>query len=198
NATLRWNRDPQYFQSAAWRGTRALDGGILFNQAIHNIDLLNWLAGPVDEVFAYSTTRLHNIEIEDVCVSALKLRNGALGVIEAAVTLYPENLEETLSVFGSDGTAVLGGKTLSKILQWKFSRLSEEEAAAQVERVNNRNGAVGHKEIIIDFVSAILNDRDPLVTGEEALKTVQLIMSIYDSVDNYAPVKVTSQGDLPL
>lgn len=190
NATLRWNRGPQYFQSAAWRGTRALDGGILFNQAIHNIDLLNWLVGPVDEVFAYSTTRLHDIEIEDVCVSTLKLRNGALGVIEAAVTLYPGNLEETLSVFGSDGTVVLGGKTLSKILQWKFSCLSEEEANFQVDRINNGQSLVGHKEIIIDFVSAILNEREPLVTGEEALKTVKLIIAIYNSIDKYMPVKV--------
>ncbi|MTI83704.1 MAG: Gfo/Idh/MocA family oxidoreductase [Firmicutes bacterium] len=190
NATLRWNRNANYFEVAPWRGTRAFDGGILFNQVIHNIDLLNWLVGPVEEVFAYGETRLRNIEIEDVCVSSLKLRSGALGVIEAAVTLYPENLEETISIFGSEGTAVLGGKTLSKISNWKFSCLSEEEAISQVERVNKRQDIIGHNEIIRDFVSAIVNDRDPLVSGGNALETVKLISSIYDSIDNHRPVKV--------
>jgi predicted dehydrogenase len=114
-AVLRWNRSPDYYRAAAWRGTGEMDGGILYNQAIHNIDLLYWLLGPADEVFAYSATQLRNIEYEDVCVCALKLKSGALGIIEAAVTLYPENLEESIAVFGSEGTALLGGKSLSRI-----------------------------------------------------------------------------------
>ncbi|MCF8011604.1 MAG: Gfo/Idh/MocA family oxidoreductase [Clostridiales bacterium] len=190
NATLRWNRNSNYFKSAAWRGTREYDGGILLNQAIHNIDLLNWLVGPVEEVFAYGTTRLRDIEVEDVCVSSLRLQNEALGIIESAITLYPENLEETLSIFGSEGTAVLGGKTLSRIQEWKFSCLSENDALKQVEEINSRKINVGHNEIVRDFVSAVLNERDPLVSGEEALKTIQLILSIYNSIDNHVPVKV--------
>lgn len=190
SAVIRWNRAPEYFNSVAWRGTRALDGGILFNQAIHNIDLLNWLVGPVDEVFAYGATQLHNIEYEDVCVCTLKLKSGALATIEAAVTLYPENLEESIAIFGTKGTAVLGGKILSNIKEWKFSCLNEAEAKIQVERLNNSSNATGHKEVIEDFVKAITQNLEPLVSGKEAMKTLYLIKAIYQSISTNQPVKV--------
>lgn len=190
SAVLRWNRAPEYFNSAAWRGTRELDGGILFNQAIHNIDLFNWLLGPVEEVFAYGATQLHNIEYEDVCVCSLKFKSGALGIIEAAVTLYPENLEESLAIFGSQGTAVLGGKSLSKIQEWKFSCLANAEAKNQVEGLNNGLNAAGHKEIIEDFVKAITQNQEPFVSGKEALKVLYLIKAIYQSMTTHQPVKV--------
>jgi UDP-N-acetyl-2-amino-2-deoxyglucuronate dehydrogenase len=192
SAVLRWNRTPEYFNSTAWRGTRELDGGILFNQAIHNIDLLNWLLGPVDEVFAYGATQLHNIEYEDVCVCALKLKSGALGMIEAAITLYPENLEESIAVFGSQGTAVLGGKSISRIQEWKFSKFSEAEAKIQAEQLNNESDPVGHKEVIEDFIKAITQNQEPLVSGEEAMKVLYLIKAIYQSIKTNQPVKITT------
>jgi UDP-N-acetyl-2-amino-2-deoxyglucuronate dehydrogenase len=190
SAVLRWNRTPEYFNSASWRGTRELDGGMLFNQAIHNIDLLNWLFGPVDEVFAFGATQLHNIEYEDVCVCALKLKSGALGMIEAAITLYPENLEESIAVFGSQGTAVLGGKSLSRIQEWKFSRFSEAEAKMQAEQLNNVSDPAGHKEIIEDFIKAITRNQEPHVSGEEAMKVLNLINAIYQSIKTNQPVKI--------
>ncbi len=192
SAVLRWNRTSEYFNSAEWRGTKELDGGILFNQAIHNIDLFNWLLGPVDEVFAYGATRLHNIEYEDVCVCTLKLKSGALGTIEAAITLYPENLEEGIAVFGSQGTAVLGGKTLSKIKEWKFARFSEAEAQIQADRLNNEADPAGHKEVIEDFIKAITLNQEPLVSGEEAMEVLYLINAIYQSIKTNQPVKLTT------
>ena len=195
SAVLRWNRSSDYFNSAAWRGTREMDGGILYNQAIHNIDLLNWLLGPVDEVFAYGATQLHNIEFEDVCVCTLKLKNGALGTIEAAITLYPDNLEESIAVFGSQGTAVLGGKSLSRIKEWKFFHLSEAEAKTQAEQLNNESDSTGHKEVIEDFIKAITLNQEPLVSGEEAMKVLYLIKAIYQSIQTNQPVKVTQIGE---
>lgn len=192
-AVLRWNRTPEYYKAASWRGTVELDGGILFNQAIHNIDLLNWLVGPADEVFAYSAAQLHDIEYEDVCVCALKFKNGALGIVEAAVTLYPENLEESIAVFGSQGTAVLGGKSLSKIQEWKFSRLSETEAENQAEQLNNESNVTGHQAVIDDFVQAVSQNREPMVSGNEAIKALYLIKAIYQSVTEKKPVKVITE-----
>lgn len=190
SAVLRWNRNREYFSSAPWRSTRLLDGGILFNQAIHNIDLFRWLTGPVKEVFAYGATRVHAIESEDVCVCCTKLESGALGLIEAAVTLYPSNLKETLAVFGSHGTVVLGGTTLSKIKEWKFSHLSQEEALRQTELINGASEQGGHLTIIQDFVSSIINGHSPLVSGREALKTICLVNSIYQSMESGCPVPV--------
>ncbi len=190
SAVLRWNRSEEYYNAAAWRGTIKLDGGILFNQAIHNIDLLNWLIGPVDEVFAYSEKMLRKIEYEDVCVCTLKFKNGALGIIEAAVTLYPENLEESLSVFGSHGTAVLTGKTLSKIEKWKFSCITDDEAESNIEQLNNKINLAGHKLVIEDFIQAINQNREPLVSGNRAIEVLQLINAIYQSANLKLPVKL--------
>lgn len=191
-AAVRWSRSPEYFNSASWRGTKDLDGGILYNQAIHSVDLLNWLLGPAGSVFAYGATRHHAIECEDVCVCVLRFENGALGTIEAAITLYPENLEESLAVFGTDGTAVLGGRTLSKILEWKFSCLTDEDAEKQIGLLNGIQDKSGHKEIIENFVDSIEQNREPLVSGDEAMKTLYLINAIYESIKSNQPVKLTS------
>lgn len=190
SAAIRWNRNQEYFRSAPWRGTRLMDGGILFNQAIHNLDLFHWLTGPVTEVFAYGATRVHNIESEDICVCSAKLESGALGLIEAAVTLYPCNLEETLAVFGSHGTAVLGGTTLSKIKEWRFSHLNQEEALHQAQMINGASEQGGHLIIIQDFVSSVINGHPPLVSGKEAQKTICLVNSIYRSMESHRPEPV--------
>ena len=190
SAVLRWNRNAEYFRAAAWRGTRLLDGGILFNQAVHNIDLLNWLAGPVEKVFAYGATRVHNIECEDVCACALKFRSGALGLIEAAVTLFPRNLEESLAVFGSRGTAVLGGTVLSGVKEWKFADMTEDESRQQAEIINGTPNTPGHMVVLRDFISAINDNRPPMVSGEEALKTLCLIKAIYRSMETGRPAEV--------
>lgn len=191
SAVLRWHRSQEYFQAAPWRGTREMDGGILFNQAIHNLDLFNWLAGPVEEVFAYGATRVHQIQCEDVCTCALKLKGGGLGVVEAAITIYPENLEESLALFGSQGTVVLGGRSLAKIKEWKFSCLTPNQAEKQAELLNKAPAAQGHREVIADFTDAVLNDREPMVSGLEALKVLRLIEGIYQSIAGGKPVKIT-------
>jgi len=186
SAVLRWNRSNRYFQDASWRGTREL--------GIHNIDLFNWLVGPVKEIFAYGAKRLHEIEYEDVCVSVLKLSSGALGVLEAAITLYPENLEESLAIFGTQGTAVLGGKSLSRVLEWKFSCLSEEQRKEQIETLNSQAelSAFGHREVIRDFTEAISVNQEPLVSGKEALNTLYLIKAVYQSIESKQPIKITN------
>ncbi|HEU4963700.1 MAG TPA: Gfo/Idh/MocA family oxidoreductase, partial [Bacilli bacterium] len=117
-ATVRWNRNQAYYDQAAWRGTKTMDGGVLMNQAIHNLDLLLWLAGPVVEVGAHTATRLRDIEAEDVAVATLQFDNGALGLIEAAATIYPKNLEESLAIFGETGSAIVGGPTANWIKHW--------------------------------------------------------------------------------
>ena len=107
SAVVRWFRAQDYYDRASWRGTWAMDGGCLMNQSIHNIDLLQWMMGPMESVFGYPATNLRKIEAEDVGVAVLKFKSGALGVIEVSITIYPENLEETLSIFGENGTVVL-------------------------------------------------------------------------------------------
>ena len=101
---VRWCRPQAYYDQDSWRGTWAYDGGVLTNQASHHIDLLEWMLGDVESVFAKSKTALVDIEAEDTAVVILKFRNGALGVIEATTAIRPKDLEGSLSVLGEKGS----------------------------------------------------------------------------------------------
>jgi len=101
---VRWCRTQQYYDQDSWRGTWALDGGVLTNQASHHIDMLEWMMGDVESVFAMSRTALVDIETEDTAVVALRFMNGALGVIEATTAARPKDLEGSISVLGEGGS----------------------------------------------------------------------------------------------
>jgi len=197
NATVRWNRNQAYYDQAPWRGTKAMDGGVLMNQAIHNLDLMYWLAGPVEEVQAYNATRLRNIEAEDVSVAVLKFKDGTLGIIEAAATIYPKNYEESLSIFGETGSAVISGRTANWIKHLIFEGVSEEEAATIIERVDqDPYGTPGHQRIIADMADAIHEDREPLVTGQDGRNALQLVLTVYEAAEKNAPVKWEDSKEL--
>ncbi|SMO66643.1 Gfo/Idh/MocA family protein [Melghirimyces algeriensis] len=184
NATVRWNRDQEYYDQASWRGTRRMDGGVLMNQAIHNLDLLLWMMGEVEKVSSFHSTRLRNIETEDTSVSILTFKNGALGVVEAAVTLYPRNLEESLSLFGETGTAVVGGPTANWIQAWKFADMTDGETEAVMRRVNdNPYGIPGHHCLIQDMTEAVQKGSRPLVTGEDGMRALSLAVACQRSAE---------------
>jgi len=184
NATVRWNRNQAYYDQASWRGTKALDGGVLMNQAIHNLDLLIWLMGDVDEVYSMSATRLRKIEAEDVSTGVVRFQNGALGVVEAATTIYPKNLEESLSIFGEKGTAIIGGTNATQFKYLTVESLKDEETNALIEKVKaNPLGKSGHQCIIEDMIKAIEQDCDPIVSGEDGKRVLQLVLAFYKSAE---------------
>jgi len=193
NATVRWNRNDAYYAQAAWRGTKSMDGGVLMNQAIHNVDLLLWMMGEVEEVTSYHATRIRKIEAEDTSVSIIRFKNGALGVLEAAVTIYPRNLEETLSIFGETGTAVIGGPTANWIQTWKFADLSDEEAKRDIMEIEKDPfGLPGHQCIIQDMVEAVLEGREPIISGKEGRQALQLVLACQQSAETHKPVRFES------
>lgn len=191
NATVRWNRNQAYYDQAPWRGTKALDGGVLMNQAIHNIDLLIWLMGDVKEVYSMVATRLRNIEAEDVSVGVVRFKNGALGVVEAATTIYPKNLEESLSIFGETGTAIIGGTNATQFNHLVIESLDDEETNAIIEKVKaNPLGKPGHQCIIEDMIEAIKKDREPIVNGEDGKRALQFVLAFYESAETGQKVVV--------
>ncbi|WP_284643829.1 Gfo/Idh/MocA family protein [Paenibacillus silviterrae] len=186
NATVRWNRNQAYYDQAAWRGTKEFDGGVLMNQAIHNLDLLIWLFGEIDEVKSFTATRLRKIEAEDVAVSILKFKKGFLGIIEAAATIYPKNLEESISVFGEQGTVIIGGTTANWVKHIQIEGYSEESLKEKVLEIdNNPYGESGHYLIIEDMAQCVLQkDRIPLVSGEDGKEALKLVLAIYKSAES--------------
>lgn len=193
NATVRWNRNQAYYDQAPWRGTKAMDGGVLMNQAIHNMDLLLWMMGDVEEVYTYDATRIRRIEADDTSVSVIRFKNGALGVLEAAVTIYPKNLEESLSIFGEKGTAIVGGPTANWIQTWNFEDLTEEEVASLKEKISQDPwGMPGHECIIRDMTMAIKENRTPVVSGKEGRDALSLVVACQMSAETGKPVKMES------
>jgi UDP-N-acetyl-2-amino-2-deoxyglucuronate dehydrogenase len=180
SAVVRWFRPQDYYDQAPWRGTWAMDGGCLMNQSIHNIDLLQWMMGPVESVFGYTANNFRKIEAEDVGVAVLKFKNGALGVIEASTTIYPENLEETLAIFGEKGTVMLGGIAVNKIETWKFADSQDENLEMEQQDVPNVYG-FGHDALIEDFIRAVIEDRRPYIDGREGIKALRIVLGIYNS-----------------
>lgn len=151
-ATVRWNRTQEYYDKAPWRKTREMDGGILFNQAWHALDLLLWFMGPVAEVQGMTAKRLHDIETEDVALVTMKFESGALGLLEATTNVYPHNLEQTLSVFGETGTIILGGDQIDTIKRWEVA--GKDSSATEGLDTNDsftHESSWAHKQVLRDF-----------------------------------------------
>ena len=182
---VRWCRRQDYYDQDSWRGTWAYDGGVFANQASHHIDLLEWMMGDVDSVFAKSTTALVNIETEDTGVVLLRFRNGALGVIEATTATRPKDLEGSISILGEKGTVEIGGFAVNEMKIWNFiPELPEDKDVLTKYSVNPPNVyGFGHKEYYDDVVDCIINNKKALVDGLEGRKSLELISAIYESIE---------------
>lgn len=182
---VRWCRDQKYYNQDPWRGTWALDGGVLSNQSSHHIDLLQWMMGDVESVYAKSATALVNIEAEDTAVAVLKFKNGALGIIEATTAARPIDLEGSLSIMGENGTVEIGGFAVNEILHWNFKDKTEnDETIKRDYSVNPPNVyGFGHLAYYEDIVDSIINNKKSLIEGFEGKKSLELISALYESIE---------------
>jgi len=178
---VKWYRSQSYYDAGGWRGTWALDGGgALMNQAIHYVDLLQWLMGPVESIAGYAATLTRRIEVEDTAVACLKFKSGALGVIEACTSSYPGS-SARIEIRGEKGTAIAEDGYL------KYRSVEgEEEFRSDSAKASGASdpaaiGCIGHIRQIADMVEAIRENRDPMVDGREARKAVEIILGIYES-----------------
>jgi UDP-N-acetyl-2-amino-2-deoxyglucuronate dehydrogenase len=179
---VRWYRPPEYYSTSKWRGTWALDGGgALMNQAIHTVDLVQWMFGPVVRVSAAVATRVHHIEVEDTAAAVLQFASGAIGTIEAGTSLYP-GYPRRLEVTGSNGTLVLEDDRLIAV---DLRSSSSAEAAARAEAPPENasspvvSDASAHQRVLEDFIRAIQTNTTPSCDGREGRRSVELVQSIY-------------------
>ncbi|MBI5095348.1 MAG: Gfo/Idh/MocA family oxidoreductase [Candidatus Hydrogenedentes bacterium] len=198
DAYIKWFRTQEYYNSGSWRGTRKLDGGgCLMNQGIHQIDLLLWFFGDVEQVYAQTRLVAHeHLEVEDLACAMLKFKSGALGVIEGSTAIWPGH-SARIEVHGAEGGAVLED---GKLRFWRFKQETAEDKEIQ-EHLNDESilgsGAGdplsnlrsdGHRLQITDFVEAIRLNRPPAIDGREGRRAVELIEAIYRSAASGAPV----------
>lgn len=198
SAYVKWWRNAEYYAASEWRGTWKFDGGgALMNQAIHAVDLLQWLAGMPAEVFAFADALAHErLEVEDTAVAALRFPHGALGVIEGATSCYP-GVSKRVEIAGSGGFAILED---DRLVKWEF--LNEVPADADV-RASAASATIGggasdpraisvdgHRAHIEDLVRAIREGSVPAIDAPEALNAIRLILGIYESARTGRSVKL--------
>jgi predicted dehydrogenase len=197
---VKWFR-PQSYYDISWRGQWKTDGGgALMNQAIHNIDLVQWLAGPVTEVIGRTTTLAHKMETEDTASALLSFANGAQGVIQGATSCWPGD-PARVELHGDRGTIVLQE---GRIVVWKLQDAApgEEEAMLALEQSDGSGAAdpmaIGfekHRRQIVDLIEAIRTGRPPAILGEEARRSVEIVRAIYRSAATKAPVALPLEDD---
>lgn len=200
NAYIKWYRTQEYYDSVKWRGTWKYDGGgALMNQGIHSIDLLQWFMGPVKRVQALTSLIGHkNIEVEDTAVAMIEFSNSALGTIEGSTAVFPGSYKR-VEVLGTEGSAVLEENRLAA---WNF--MKETDSDTEIRNLYtgspDSGGGVsdplsinylGHKYQIEDMIRAVDTGCKPLVTGEEARKSVQIIDAVYQSARSGKPVDIS-------
>ncbi|MFE5335145.1 Gfo/Idh/MocA family protein [Isoptericola sp. NPDC056573] len=201
-ANVDWYRTQEYYDSGAWRGTWALDGGgALMNQGVHTLDLLLWYLGEPVEVVAYTARLGHErIEVEDVAVAIVRFASGALATVHATTTAYPD-LGVRLQVHGTDGSAVIEADELT----YFHARDAEggEWSANQVEAASGgARGALDPQESHVaqygsshgaqwaDVVGAVREGRSPWVTLDDGLRALATVRAVYLSATLGEPVRV--------
>jgi predicted dehydrogenase len=204
DAIVKWYRTQAYYDGGAWRGTWQFDGGgALMNQAIHSVDLLTWLMGPVTEVRARTACLAHQrIAVEDVALATVQFANGALGVIEASTAIYPGYLKR-IEIHGIEGSAVMEEEDL---IRWDFVRPKPGDRALldkMRHKVSGGGGAAdpaaighhGHSRQFRDVVQAIRKGTSPLVDGVEGRRSVEIILAIYKAAETGRAVRLPLAGD---
>lgn len=200
NAHVLWYRSDAYYASADWRGTWALDGGgVLMNQAIHTIDLLQYLGGPVKEIFAYTRNLLHpTIEVEDVSCATVEFESGAIGTISATTCAYP-GLTTRVEVIGENGSCIIENDELiyqhfktdehagTHGLSFSSSNQIDNEEK-DPDELRYRIYGNSHYFQFLDVIQALKEDRDPAVTGEEGRHALEIVLGIYESARKKRPV----------
>jgi UDP-N-acetyl-2-amino-2-deoxyglucuronate dehydrogenase len=182
NTTVRWTRPQEYYDQAPWRGTWALDGGAIMNQASHYVDLIQWLVGPVESVIAKTATLARRIEAEDTGIAVLKFRSGALGVIEVTMLTYPRNLEGSITILGEKGTVKVGGTAVNRVEQWTFSDYDDDDKLVESAATNPPTVyGFGHEGYYRNVLAVLRGRAKAETDGRAGRKSLELILGIYES-----------------
>ena len=193
--TVRWYRDQKYYDMDDWRGTKALDGTVLHNQASHHVDLLQWFLGEPVSVFAYGSKN-HKIETEDTIHAIIKFKNGAIGNIEATTCAFNSNpkvqddMEGSITILGEKGSVKVGGFAVNKIEHWDFKEYHKEDAFVKKYSTNPPTVyGYGHIEFMKHVIKTLTYGGDYL-DGKEGIKSLYLIEAIEKSLRTGKEVKL--------
>lgn len=182
NMNVFWTRPQEYYDSAAWRGTWEYDGGAFMNQASHYIDLLDWLIGPLESVFAHTATLDRNIQVEDTGVISIKWRSGALGSVNVTMLTYPKNYEGSITILGEKGTVRIGGVAVNEIQHWQFAEKDpDDEKVISSSYETTSVYGFGHPLYYDNVIKVLRGEAEPETDSREGLKSLEVLIAAYIS-----------------
>jgi UDP-N-acetyl-2-amino-2-deoxyglucuronate dehydrogenase len=183
-ARVKWYRSPEYYANSRWRGTWELDGGgALINQAVHTLDLMLWIFGEVNAVQATCKTALHAMEAEDTLIAMLEFANRALGVLQAATSVFP-GYPRRIELTGSEGTLIMEhDRLLAADLKNPSRDLLKRSEGDKNQSSSSPivSDARGHQAVLEDFLRAIRTNTKPRCDGQEGRRSVALVQAIYEA-----------------
>lgn len=180
-----WNRYDGYYADSNWRGRLSMEGGALYTQASHFIDLLIWWFGDVKKAKTFIETKNHNIEIEDCGTSILEFENDVMGTINWTTCVYNKNYEGSITIIGEYGTIKIGGQYLNKIEYWDVRAHPLPDNIDFTDKPNSYGKYQGtssnHDKVMKDVIARLRDQKHMVVNGEEGIRTVKAIEMIYDN-----------------
>ncbi len=185
SVSVMWFRDIDYYKKSSWRGTWKMEGGgSLINQAIHQVDQMVYLLGNVKRLFGYWAHRVHDIEVDDNACAALLFESGAFGTIQTS-TSTKAAFPAKLTIFGSEGGIEIDGNVLT-VFKADGSKERTDYSMREGGQVASATdpkkfSVIAHARLMNDFANAIRENREPLVNGEEGLRSLKVVRAVYDS-----------------
>lgn len=192
NTTVFWYREQSYYDEHEWFRKRDKGGGVLINQASHNIDMLCWLMGPVESVYAKIDTKTHRIKTEDLGLAILKFTSGAWGTIVATTSAFPRNLEGSITILGENGSAKVGGIQMNEMQVWEFKDYRSEDAIYSLHSSTPPNVyGFGHMKFMEDVLRVIRGEKVSYVDGLGSRPSLELILAMYESALTGKEVRIS-------
>lgn len=186
-----WHRTQEYYDQALWRGTWAQDGGCITNQAIHYVDLMQWLGGPVSSVYAVSRRFLHRMEAEDAAVATWQFQSGALGAFVATTCANPDDLEGSIAVLGDKGEVEIAGLAVNQVRTWAFAEdRPEDRQAHEAGYVPDNVYGFSHEALIRSIRDSLATGQPNMLEGGEGRKALELVTAMYESIETNTSVKL--------
>jgi UDP-N-acetyl-2-amino-2-deoxyglucuronate dehydrogenase len=195
-ASTKWYRTQSYYDSAAWRGTWAMDGGSLLNQGVHYVDLLRWCMGPVTEVTAVCATQAHQVEVEDTALAIVKFGSGAVGTISSTTAAYP-GFPQRLEITGTGGTVIVeDGLITRRALAGQAADGDGQDSAGPGAAADPAAIEVAsHAAQLADLLAAVADGREPAVGGQAGRDTLELVCAVYESSRTGQTVRFPGHSD---
>ena len=191
--TVYWQRDQHYYDENIWFKTRDMGGGVIINQASHNIDMLCWLMGPAESVYAKIDTMTHRIDTEDFGVGIVKFKSGAWGIIEATTCVYPKNIEGSITILGENGSVKIGGIQMNERQLWEFrDHKNEDDIHSHCSTEPSDVYGYGHIKFFEDVLRVLNGENMLYVDGNEGKISLELISAMYESASTGKEVNMAN------